>query len=136
MWRFLQEAEASTEKDQTLEIDDILVKADKTTLELDGKLTVRALKAAVKAMRDDEYLRSYITELMQSYIDWLNEQGVTGTELEDDFYRDACDELIKAIDGLTDVVRSVEISVYMDRGNRMVAREYVIRTERKKETAT
>ena len=36
----LQEAEASTEKDQTLEIDDILVKADKTTLELDGKLTL------------------------------------------------------------------------------------------------
>lgn len=127
----LQEAEASTEKDQTLEIDDILVKADKTTLELDGKLTVRALKAAVKAMRDDEYLRSYITELMQSYIDWLNEQGVTGTELEDDFYRDACDELIKTIDGLTDVVRSVEISVYMDRGNRMVAREYVIRPKEK-----
>ena len=32
----LQEAEASTEKDQTLDIDDILVKAVKTTLELDG----------------------------------------------------------------------------------------------------
>lgn len=127
----LQEAEASTEKNQELEIGDVLVKADKTTLELDGKLTVRALKAAVKAVRDDEYLRTYITDVALSYIDWLNGQGTAGITLEEDFFRDACDELIDEIDRLTDVLRSVEISVYMDRGNRMVAREYVIKPEEK-----
>ena len=129
----LQEAEASTEKNQTLEIGDILVKADKTTLELDGKLTVRALKAAVKALRDDEYLQTYITDTAQSYIDWLDEQGISGMKLEEDFFQDGCDELIDAIDGMTNVVRSVEISVYMDRGNHMVAREYVVKPEEKED---
>ena len=74
-----------------------------------------------------EYLRTYITDVALSYIDWLNGQGTAGITLEEDFFRDACDELIDEIDRLTDVLRSVEISVYMDRGNRMVAREYVIR---------